>query len=149
MVFGTGDSGEFGLGDDERGEKNKPELHTLIEEAHEDGKLGPDGAGIEDLVCGGMHSLMIDENGQVWSWGVNDGGALGRQTDKVPDPANPGQHLDRDVLESTPGVIESLVKQGFRAVRVVAGDSVSLAIDSTGKVKYWGSFRVSVGVFCG
>jgi hypothetical protein len=30
MVFGTGDSGEFGMGngDDERGEKNKPELQT-------------------------------------------------------------------------------------------------------------------------
>jgi alpha-tubulin suppressor-like RCC1 family protein len=28
MVFGTGDSGEFGMGDDERGEKNKPELHS-------------------------------------------------------------------------------------------------------------------------
>jgi hypothetical protein len=29
IVFGTGDSGEFGLGDDERGEKSKPELHEL------------------------------------------------------------------------------------------------------------------------
>jgi alpha-tubulin suppressor-like RCC1 family protein len=28
MVFGTGDSGEFGMGDDERGEKNKPELQS-------------------------------------------------------------------------------------------------------------------------
>jgi regulator of chromosome condensation len=77
---------------------------------------------------------------------VNDGGALGRVTDKVPDPANPGQTLDRDVLEATPAYIQSLVDEGFEAVRVVAGDSVSMAISAEGKVKYWGSFRVSTDV---
>jgi hypothetical protein len=38
---------------------------SRIEEAIESGKLGGEGAGIEDLVCGGMHSLMIDEQGHV------------------------------------------------------------------------------------
>lgn len=75
---------------------------------------------------------------------MNDGGALGRRTDKVADPANPSQTLDRDVLEATPGVVQALVDEGFRAVRVAAGDSVSMAISDQGKVKYWGSFRVSL-----
>jgi hypothetical protein len=36
-----------------------------FEEAIESGKFGEKGAGIQDLVCGGMHSLMIDEKGRV------------------------------------------------------------------------------------
>jgi regulator of chromosome condensation len=67
---------------------------------------------------------------------------LGRQTDKVPDPNNAEHTLDRDVLESTPDVIQALVDCNFRAVRVAAGDSVSLALSDEGRVKYWGSFRV-------
>jgi hypothetical protein len=38
---------------------------SRIEEAIASAKLGGEGAGIEDLVCGGMHSLMIDEQGHV------------------------------------------------------------------------------------
>jgi hypothetical protein len=36
-----------------------------FEEAIGSGKFGEKGAGIQDLVCGGMHSLMIDEKGRV------------------------------------------------------------------------------------
>jgi len=42
-----------------------------------------------------------------------------------------------------PLVIESLEKEGFRAVQVAAGDSVSIAVSDKGKVRAWGSFRVS------
>lgn len=81
---------------------------------------------------------------QVWSWGVNDGGALGRKTANVPDPANPGQFLSSVDLEAIPTLVDGLEEAGFRAVRAAAGDSVSLVISDEGKVKYWGSFRVSL-----
>lgn len=45
MVFGTGDSGEFGMGDDEkdRGEKSKPELHTWSVVIHPSSIADPGG----------------------------------------------------------------------------------------------------------
>lgn len=40
-------------------------LHIRVEEAIKEGKLGGPGAGVEDIIVGGMHSLMIDEAGRV------------------------------------------------------------------------------------
>ncbi|KAJ9094816.1 hypothetical protein QFC20_006831 [Naganishia adeliensis] len=151
LVWGCGDSGEFGMGegDDVKGEINRPKLHAWIQQAIQDGTLGEPGAGVEDVIVGGMHSLMIDETGRLWAWGVNDGGALGRKTDKVPvEPAtDPVTYADREMLESTPGLVTGLgPDHDFRVVRAAAGDSISVAISSTGDVKYWGSFRGAEGL---
>lgn len=81
---------------------------------------------------------------QVRSWGVNDSAALGRVTANVPDPKNAGEKIPNDELESYPFIVESLKEQGFRAVRVFAGDSVSIALSDTGDLRAWGSFRVSL-----
>lgn len=80
---------------------------------------------------------------QVWSCGVNDDAALGRITSDVPNPANPGSFLDVDELTAVPHPLQTLVDENFRAVKVVAGDSVSAAISSAGELRVWGSFRVS------
>lgn len=32
------------------------------------------------IACGGMHTVALTEDGQIFSWGVNDEGALGRET---------------------------------------------------------------------
>jgi alpha-tubulin suppressor-like RCC1 family protein len=32
------------------------------------------------VAAGGMHTVALADDGTVWSWGVNDEGALGRQT---------------------------------------------------------------------
>jgi len=69
----------------------------------------------------------------VWSWGVNDNMALGRPTQGVKD-------MDSDELESSPAIISDL--HGFRAVRVAACDSYSLALDDTGSLRVWGTFKV-------
>ena len=149
--------GQFGLGPDDLDEKGRPQLHTWcvqltkaladsrFEEQREDGELGPseDQGGIETLAAGGMHTLAIDQKGQVRSWGINDGAALGRITATNPDPNNPGRFLPNDEFESWPFVVEELKKEGFRAVKVAAGDSVSVAVSDKGDVRAWGSFRVS------
>jgi hypothetical protein len=41
-----------------------------------------------------------------------------------------------------PRPLESLVDEGFRAVKVAAGDSISAAIGTEGGLRVWGSFRV-------
>ena len=80
---------------------------------------------------------------QIWSCGLNDDAALGRITTEVPDPDNPGSFLDVDELTSLPHPLQSLKDEGFRAVQVVAGDSICAAVSSEGELRVWGSFRVS------
>lgn len=65
---------------------------------------------------------------------INDNAALGRKTDV------PG--VESEELETQPMLVEGLVEEGFKAVRVAAGDSVSLAISDQGELRCWGSFRV-------
>ncbi|KAF8342950.1 regulator of chromosome condensation 1/beta-lactamase-inhibitor protein II [Cantharellus anzutake] len=147
FVFGTGGDGQFGLGTDVTGEIPRPRLHTWAEECINKGKFSVKGdqkAGLETLVAGGMHSLAIDPRGRVWSWGVNDEGALGRKVDDVLNPERPGEVFERAELEANPGLVQGLLAD-FRAVAVSAGDNVSLAIGSDGHLKAWGSFHSSNG----
>ncbi|WWC90461.1 uncharacterized protein L201_005396 [Kwoniella dendrophila CBS 6074] len=150
FIWGTGDMGQFGLGPDELDEIPRPKLHSWFEEEIEDGKLSRDGkegnGGLESVACGGMHTLAIDEAGRVRSWGINDNAALGRQTTNVADPNNPDSMIPNEDLETVPLVVESLEKEGFRAVKVAAGDSVSVAISDQGELRAWGSFRSNEGV---
>jgi regulator of chromosome condensation len=141
---------------------------TRVEREIANGTFGRPGAGIEQIAVGGMHSLLIDAMGrvstsachsrfhdhsltylQLWSWGVNDGGALGRRTAQVVlDPtADVPAYADRDRLESIPGLVLGLGPDNdFRVTQAAAGDSVSVAISSTGRLKYWGSFRGTDGL---
>lgn len=77
------------------------------------------------------------------SWGINDNAALGRITTDVPDPNDPSAVLPNEDLETVPFVLDGLEQEGFRAVQVAAGDSVSVAVSDKGKLRAWGSFRVS------
>ncbi|WWD02144.1 hypothetical protein V865_000182 [Kwoniella europaea PYCC6329] len=150
FIWGTGDMGQFGLGPDELDEIARPKLHSWFEEEIEDGKLSRDGkegnGGLEAVACGGMHTLAIDEAGRVRSWGINDNAALGRVTTNVPDPKDPESIIPNEDLETVPLVVEALEKEGFRAVKVAAGDSVSVAISDQGELRAWGSFRSNEGV---
>ncbi|WOO78367.1 Protein pim1 [Vanrija pseudolonga] len=148
FVWGTGDMGQFGTGPDDLDEKPRPQLHKWFEEKKEDGELGsgPDKGGIETIAAGGMHTLAIDEKGQVRSWGINDNAALGRNTANVPDPNNAGSTLPAEDFETWPFVVDALAKDGFRAVKLAAGDSVSVALSDKGKLRAWGSFRSNDGV---
>ncbi|KAJ3873645.1 RCC1/BLIP-II [Lentinula edodes] len=86
------------------------------------------GAGIVSIAAGGMHTLLLDEKGTIWSAGVNDDAALGRIT-------------EGDELSSNFHPVQALIDEGFRAVRVVAGDNVSAAVSDRGELRIWGTFR--------
>ncbi|KAF5322189.1 hypothetical protein D9619_000472 [Psilocybe cf. subviscida] len=145
FVWGAGNFGQFGLGPDQLDEKTKPKRNTWAEEQIEDNLLGDDHGGFESVAAGGLHTLFVDEKGAIWSCGVNDDAALGRVTQDVPDPKNPGQFLSIDELTSWPHPIQSLVTEGYRAVQVVAGDSICAAVDIKGDMRVWGHFRVNEG----
>lgn len=44
---------------------NKPKRNPLVERMVEEGEFGSDGAGLEAIAAGGMHTLVIDEKGTV------------------------------------------------------------------------------------
>ena len=71
---------------------------------------------------------------KVWTWGINDNGALGRLTQNIGE--------DSDELEYVPKLVETLIKDDFKTARVFASDSASLALSEQGEVRVWGSFRV-------
>lgn len=48
-----------------------------------------------------------------------------------------------EILETSPALVQSLHDEGFRAIKVAAGDSVSVALGIKGELRVWGSFRVS------
>ncbi|THH04495.1 hypothetical protein EW145_g5480 [Phellinidium pouzarii] len=146
FICGSGEFGLLGMGTDVIGELSEPHPHAWVETAVQSNLLGmEEGAGIEQACAGGMHSLIIDEAGKVWSWGVNDNGALGRQIFGVSDPDAPGQLIDSDILESQPMLVRNLVGDGFRAVQIAVGDSVSVALSDEGLIRAWGCFRSGDG----
>lgn len=78
--------------------------------------------------AGGMHSLCLTENGEVWSFGCNDEGALGRDT------SEDGSEFKAQKVDLPADCI-----------RMTAGDSHSAFLLSDGRVFACGSFRDSHG----
>ncbi|KAK4700239.1 regulator of chromosome condensation, partial [Phenoliferia sp. Uapishka_3] len=146
FVFGNGDFGQHGLGVDEKVlcEIKRPRPQAWFEGKIEEKAEGWEG-GIAGLECGGMHTLALDGLGRVWSWGINDNAALGRNTAEIPETET-SPKVESEELETSPMLVEGLQEEGFKAVRIAAGDSVSLAISDLGEVRCWGSFRASEGI---
>lgn len=173
FVFGNGDMGQHGLGTEALDEIKRPRRHAWVAKANDDGKLGKGGlemvaaGGMHSLaidstgrVSGRMaRSVYILSHPaappQILSWGINDNAALGRRTTRDAE-------IEAEVYETEPMPVEGLSPSGvgilggpaptggkegqvekFRATRVAAGDSVSVALSDQGEVRVWGSFRVS------
>ncbi|QSL64634.1 hypothetical protein MERGE_001936 [Pneumocystis wakefieldiae] len=139
FVFGTGSMSELGLGPEPTGRVVKrPRLNP---------HLPYDKVGIVDVAVGGMHSAAIDYKGNVYTWGVNDQGALGRDTtwkaNRTDSDSDDEQMLNPK--DSVPGKVEG-IPDGVKIVRVACGDSISVAITDQGQVYAWGSFRCSDGI---
>ncbi|MBW0524459.1 hypothetical protein O181_064174, partial [Austropuccinia psidii MF-1] len=138
LIFGAGDMGQMGQGPDKLDDIRKPVLHPLIEELKLKGQMSQP----QHLAGGGMHTLLVDDDGQIWSWGINDNAALGRKTEGI-------EGVEQEELESRPMLVSALNPQSnpdsgshpFKAARVSAGDSVSVAISDQGELVAWGSFR--------
>ncbi|GBG25782.1 Regulator of chromosome condensation [Hondaea fermentalgiana] len=119
-VFGTGDCGQLGLGQDEDDSMDK----TFLKRPAPIPKIQD-----MDLCCvsaGGMHNLAIDAaDGSVVSWGCSDNETLGRKTT--------GDE------ENFPGIVRSLQNKIF-AVQVSAGDAHSAVLGMNGEVYIWGCY---------
>ncbi|TKC40526.1 hypothetical protein EI555_013087 [Monodon monoceros] len=115
LTLGQGDVGQLGLGENVM-ERKKPALVPILED-------------IVQAEAGGMHTVCLSKSGQVYSFGCNDEGALGRDTSV-------------EGSEMVPGKVELQEK----VIQVSAGDSHTAALTEDGRVFLWGSFRDNNGV---
>ena len=148
-MFGAGASGELGLGHTSRNGKKpsgvrRPRLNDLLSATE---------VGIVDIAMGGMHCVALAHDNKIYTWGVNDLGALGRDTSRDASRANAensdsdDDDIDLNPKESTPTAIPSnSFLKGTQFAQVVACDSASFALTVTGTVYGWGTFSVRLSM---
>ncbi|WP_033491762.1 RCC1 domain-containing protein, partial [Bifidobacterium coryneforme] len=88
----------------------------------------PTGTGFIQTAAGGSHSMALDRDGRIWTWGSNEKGQLGR----TPDDNNPA---DRPGKAATPA--------GMTFIAVSAGTDHSTALDRDGNIWTWGDNQYS------
>lgn len=64
-AWGAGNFGQFGMGPDVLGELDKPRKNPWVEQKIQSGEFGEEGAGLETIAAGGMHTIFVDEKGTV------------------------------------------------------------------------------------
>ncbi len=144
-VSGEGSQGELGLGTG-KGSMNalKPRLNP---------KLSAADVGVVQLAAGGMHCAALTYNNKILTWGVNDEGALGRDTQwdgglvDVDDHKSDDSSDDAELnpREATPTPVEFTdLPEGTVFTQVTTGDSTTFALTDEGQVYGWGTFRVSL-----
>ncbi|RFU78163.1 regulator of chromosome condensation beta-lactamase-inhibitor ii [Trichoderma arundinaceum] len=152
-VFGEGTSGELGLGS-KRVNGKKP---IDVKRPRLNDNLSAKTVGVVQIACGGMHVAALTRDNKILTWGVNDQGALGRDTTwdgglRDADNADDSDSEDEDDTginprESTPTALsEEDFAPGTKFVQVVASDSASFVLTEDGRVYGWGTFRSSDGI---
>ncbi|KAI5459671.1 regulator of chromosome condensation 1/beta-lactamase-inhibitor protein II [Mariannaea sp. PMI_226] len=154
-VFGEGTSGELGLGS-KKVDNKKP---IDVKRPRINANLSARTVGVVQVSCGGMHAVALTHDNQILTWGVNDQGALGRDTqwdgglrdmDKSEDSDSDSDDEDDTGInpkESTPApVSQEHFAPGTKFAQVVACDSATFALTEDGRVYGWGTFRSSDGI---
>lgn len=145
-VFGEGTSGELGLGPAKKcTDVKRPRLNA---------NLTANDVGVVQIVAGGMHVVALTHDNKILTWGVNDQGALGRDTTwdgglKDMDENNSDDEDDEDEnsgMNPNECVPKAIPSDKFPSttvfVQVAAGDSMTFALTDDGQVWGWGTFRV-------
>ena len=118
--------------------------------------LDKEQVGVVQVACGGMHVVALTHDSKIITWGVNDQGALGRNTtwsgglkdiDVGSDSDSEGDDSGLNPHECTPAAVNpEAFPAGTRFSQVAAGDSCSFALTTTGQVYGWGTFRANEGI---
>ncbi|RMZ79455.1 hypothetical protein DV738_g3407, partial [Chaetothyriales sp. CBS 135597] len=137
-VFGAGEMGELGLGRDKgQAQVKRPQLNPLLD---------ADKVGVVSLSVGGMHTAALTCDNVILTWGINDEGALGRNTDEDDDG-----DLDSDTglnfKESTPGPVDTTgLPADIVWTQLACTDCATFALTANGDVYGWGTFRGNEGI---
>ena len=144
FVCGEGSFGELGLGNSKKAiDVKRPRLNHNLSESK---------VGVVHIAVGGMHAAALTHDGLIYTWGVNDQGALGRDT-KWEKGANDEMEVDDDEIvdlnpiECTPMPIPTeYFPPSTKITQLACGDSTTFALTDDGEVWGWGTFRVSLFV---
>ncbi|KAK0751438.1 regulator of chromosome condensation 1/beta-lactamase-inhibitor protein II [Schizothecium vesticola] len=147
FVFGEGSTGELGLGHLRyEGKKpidvKRPRINHNLKD-------------IVQVACGGMHGAALTSSNTILTWGVNDQGALGRDTTwegglrdaDDEDSDSDSEDSGLNPRESTPAEVNMAgVPEGTKWAKIVASDSATFALATSGLVYGWGTFRSNEGI---
>jgi len=106
---GYGEYGRLGIGNEE----------TMYSPALVNGLTG---TSVEKVCCGSLHTLVIDETGEVWAFGWNQYGQVGTDSDQN--------------IVLVPIKVAGLV--GIKISEIACGFSHSLALSQAGELYTWG-----------
>jgi regulator of chromosome condensation len=149
-VFGEGSAGELGLGSTKvNGKKPIDVKRPRLNE-----KLSADTVGVVQIAVGGMHCAALTYDNKILTWGVNDSGALGRDTtwdgglkdmdDSTSDSGSDDDDTKMNPMESTPMAVDGkYFPEETKFVQLAASDNATFALTADGLVYGWGTFRVS------
>ena len=102
---------------------------TLLQPGFKSGNL--DGKKVSKVACGRHHTLAITRGGEVYSWGLNLSGQVGKGS------------IDADI-ETGPVKISGSNGFNNRIVSVASGANTSFALDSEGSVSGQNNYKVFV-----
>lgn len=143
FVCGSNEQGCLGFGADKKIDSvYRPRLNTILS-----------AAGVVQIAVGGMHSIALTQDNKLLSWGVNDLGALGRDTvwegawvepnAEKEDSDSDNEASGLNPKESTPMEIDTaMFPAGTIFTQVAAGDNASFALTDGGLLYGWGTFKV-------
>jgi len=109
---------------------------------------------VRSIAAGDNHSMALQENGRVYTWGANDEGQIGVSIDWITTPGCPQGRYESDHREESFSIakpaIMSMVTPGSDACAytptfledifdIAGGDSHSLALEAGGQVYSWGN----------
>ncbi|KAG2441828.1 hypothetical protein HXX76_003436 [Chlamydomonas incerta] len=106
---------------------------------------GPlEGKFVVQAIVGRYHTMAVTEDGELWSWGLNDWGQLGRAaqgaaSEDDPSPCNSGPSCHSGI----PGKVD--FPAGVKIRGAAAGRYVSMAVDDDGGLYTWGHDGCSSG----
>ncbi|KAH6616717.1 regulator of chromosome condensation 1/beta-lactamase-inhibitor protein II [Boeremia exigua] len=147
FLFGEGSSGELGFGATRKAiDVKRPRYNEALSNQN-----------VVRLAAGGMHVVALTKDNRILTWGVNDNGALGRDTsggavklrDVDADDASDSEDETGGLndVEATPTAISAeYFPEDTVFVDVAAGDSCSFALTTEGAVYGWGTFRKNEGI---
>ncbi|KAF1836196.1 RCC1/BLIP-II [Decorospora gaudefroyi] len=147
FVFGEGGSGELGFGATKKAiDVKRPRYNE-----------GLTNMDVVRVATGGMHVVALTKDNKILTWGVNDNGALGRDTsnadvkmrdlDAEDDSDSDDETGGLNDLEATPTAVPSeFFPDDTVFVDIAAGDSCSFALTTEGAVYGWGTFRKNEGI---
>lgn len=147
FVFGEGGSGELGFGATKKAiDVKRPRYNEALTNMN-----------VVRIATGGMHVVALTKDNKILTWGVNDNGALGRDTsggnvklrdvDADDDSDSEDETGGLNDEEATPKPVPAeYFPEDTTFVDVAAGDSCSFALTTEGAVYGWGTFRKNEGI---